>query len=186
MGSRTAVGIRPDVWIDPAWHNLTYHAQWLYVLLLGQERPTNAPWVDYAPEAWLTLVAGAHRGLIDLALEDLDEAGLVYVVADRVYLRELTNFTLPTAATHVERERARITLAVRRRVIARDGALCRFCGVTDDLTIDHVLALTRGGTSDDDNLAILCRPCNSRKGTKPWEQFVREETRRRARAGVVV
>lgn len=48
----------------------------------------------------------------------------------------------------------------------RDGFHCQRCSVTTDLTIDHVAPLIRGGTNDLDNLQILCRSCNSRKGDK--------------------
>ena len=52
------------------------------------------------------------------------------------------------------------------RIAARDGAFCRHCGRTSDLTLDHIKPLARGGTSDDDNLQLLCRSCNSRKGDR--------------------
>lgn len=40
------------------------------------------------------------------------------------------------------------------------------CGVTKDLTLDHVIALSRGGTDDLSNLQFLCRPHNSQKGDR--------------------
>lgn len=43
----------------------------------------------------------------------------------------------------------------------RDGYRCLLCGATDDLTVDHIRALTDGGTNDNDNLRTLCRSCNS-------------------------
>jgi len=42
---------------------------------------------------------------------------------------------------------------------------CMACGTTDDLTIDHVIALGQAGaTNDPSNLQVLCRSCNSTKG----------------------
>lgn len=41
---------------------------------------------------------------------------------------------------------------------------CSNCGVVDDLTINHIKPLSRGGTNDLDNLKTLCRACNSKKG----------------------
>jgi hypothetical protein len=40
---------------------------------------------------------------------------------------------------------------------------CALCGRTDDLTRDHIVPLSRGGTNARSNLRILCRPCNSAK-----------------------
>lgn len=37
------------------------------------------------------------------------------------------------------------------------------CYCTDDMTVDHVVPLSRGGTDDLSNLRFLCRSCNSRK-----------------------
>lgn len=45
-----------------------------------------------------------------------------------------------------------------------DLAVCSECGATDDLTIDHITPLSRGGTDDIDNLRFLCQSCNSKKG----------------------
>ena len=48
-------------------------------------------------------------------------------------------------------------------VIARDGDHCAHCGTTEGLTVDHILALTNGGTNDVENLQLLCVPCHKRK-----------------------
>lgn len=50
---------------------------------------------------------------------------------------------------------------VRERIFSRDGYKCLKCGVTDDLTIDHIKHVWAGGTNNDDNLRTLCRSCNS-------------------------
>lgn len=44
--------------------------------------------------------------------------------------------------------------------------VCKKCGITDDLTIDHIRPLSKGGTNDISNLQILCRRCNASKGAK--------------------
>lgn len=46
------------------------------------------------------------------------------------------------------------------------------CIETADLTIDHIVPLSRGGTDDLDNLRLLCRGCNSRKGNRVLEMGV--------------
>jgi len=43
---------------------------------------------------------------------------------------------------------------------------CAECNTEDNLTVDHKLAVSRGGTDDLSNLQFLCQSCNSKKGTK--------------------
>jgi hypothetical protein len=54
----------------------------------------------------------------------------------------------------------------REQVFARDKYVCRHCGCSNDLTIDHILPISRGGTADPENLQTLCRPCNRAKGVR--------------------
>lgn len=51
-------------------------------------------------------------------------------------------------------------------VFEEHGEHCQECGTTESLTIDHVIPLRKGGTSDLDNLQPLCKSCNSSKGTR--------------------
>lgn len=46
------------------------------------------------------------------------------------------------------------------------GNCCVCCGITDKLTADHVMPLSRGGSNSIDNLQPLCGLCNSRKHTQ--------------------
>ena len=41
---------------------------------------------------------------------------------------------------------------------------CLYCGDTEYLSVDHIIPLVSGGTSDIDNLTIACGSCNSMKG----------------------
>lgn len=51
-------------------------------------------------------------------------------------------------------------------LIERDSHQCAKCEAVDDLTIDHIVPISRGGTDDLGNLRLLCRSCNSRKGDR--------------------
>lgn len=59
-----------------------------------------------------------------------------------------------------------ISLQVRTAVYDRDGWACVTCGRGDDLSLDHIQPVSRGGSDDIDNLQTMCRSCNSRKGAK--------------------
>lgn len=62
--------------------------------------------------------------------------------------------------------RAAIPADVRAHVFDRDQHSCRRCGATEDLTLDHIHPWSIGGADAPDNLRVLCRPCNSRKGDR--------------------
>lgn len=55
---------------------------------------------------------------------------------------------------------------VRAQVLKRDLYTCQYCGSKKDLTCDHVVPRTRGGTNHHSNLKTACRSCNSKKGGK--------------------
>lgn len=57
-----------------------------------------------------------------------------------------------------------ITKEQRKRIYIRDSYTCRGCGAIDNLTLDHILPKSEGGTNDDSNLQTLCAPCNRKKG----------------------
>lgn len=59
-----------------------------------------------------------------------------------------------------------ISPATRAAVYARDGGACRHCGTTQNLSVDHIIAWSKGGAHDLSNFQTLCRPCNSRKGDR--------------------
>ena len=55
-------------------------------------------------------------------------------------------------------------------VAAADG-VCRYCGKSQPLTMDHRVPLSRGGRHEIANLIPACKPCNSRKHTRTEEEF---------------
>jgi len=58
-------------------------------------------------------------------------------------------------------QRRKIT---RRAVFARDDWTCQYCGSRSNLTVDHVVPRSKGGSSDWENIVASCAPCNRRKG----------------------
>lgn len=70
---------------------------------------------------------------------------------------------------HSQRRREQFSKDYDRLMLAlieRDGFECAICGTRDDLTIDHIVPLSKGGGDDLDNLRLLCRKHNSQKGDK--------------------
>ena len=57
----------------------------------------------------------------------------------------------------------------RFNIIFRDDFECQYCGksgTVKDLTIDHVIPVSRGGKNTWENVVAACGPCNSKKGNK--------------------
>ena len=61
-----------------------------------------------------------------------------------------------------------------RRLVERDGERCQApgCEQCTGLTVDHIVSRKDGGTSDLDNLHLLCQKHNSEKGPRSWEWFL--------------
>lgn len=55
----------------------------------------------------------------------------------------------------------------KAQIIERDGGRCRYCGDTDNLTLDHVRPKSRGGQYVASNLVTACRDCNRSKASNP-------------------
>src|SRR5713226_7406678 len=57
----------------------------------------------------------------------------------------------------------------RGNIYLRDSNRCQYCGrkfSSSELSLDHVVPISRGGTSSWDNVVCACLPCNVRKGNK--------------------
>lgn len=52
---------------------------------------------------------------------------------------------------------------LREKVFARDKYRCVVCGSTENLTIDHRIPYSKGGTTEMSNLQTLCESCNQTK-----------------------
>jgi 5-methylcytosine-specific restriction endonuclease McrA len=46
----------------------------------------------------------------------------------------------------------------------RDGGRCRNCGSTTELHFDHIIPRSWGGSSLAENVELLCKQCNLKKG----------------------
>lgn len=61
----------------------------------------------------------------------------------------------------------------RKNILMRDRNTCQYCGRVfspSELTLDHVIPRSRGGTSTWENLVACCKACNHKKGnTSPGE-----------------
>ena len=54
----------------------------------------------------------------------------------------------------------------RFNLFLRDEFKCQYCGSKGDLTFDHVVPRSLGGTTNWANVVAACSPCNLKKGSK--------------------
>jgi 5-methylcytosine-specific restriction endonuclease McrA len=53
----------------------------------------------------------------------------------------------------------------KQQIIERDNGQCRYCGCTNNLTLDHIRPKSKGGRYEASNLVAACRECNQSKGS---------------------
>lgn len=57
----------------------------------------------------------------------------------------------------------RVSPSERRMIFERDK-VCKTCGSDQELELDHIVSLISGGEHCVENLQVLCKTCNTRKG----------------------
>ena len=65
-------------------------------------------------------------------------------------------------------------MAKKNSILNKTAGHCAYCGCTlnvNNMTRDHVVAKSRGGTSELDNLLPACRACNLLKGDDSLDSF---------------
>ena len=59
----------------------------------------------------------------------------------------------------------------RKNILLRDNNTCQYCNCRGvDLSIDHVLPRSRGGTDNWENVTTACLPCNIQKSNRTPEE----------------
>lgn len=67
----------------------------------------------------------------------------------------------------------RMQIVTRRNLYQRDGYRCGYCGHkfrAEELTLDHVIPKSRGGSGSWENLVSACGGCNRRKDNRTPEE----------------
>lgn len=62
---------------------------------------------------------------------------------------------------------------IKEAVFNRHGKSCISCGSSENITIDHIVPVSRGGKDEIKNLQPLCRSCNSKKGAMSNAKFLK-------------
>jgi hypothetical protein len=77
-----------------------------------------------------------------------------------------------------EQEYHRVPLT-RENLYKRDNYTCVYCGLNkrDQLTIDHLIPVSKGGKDTWENWVTACRSCNSEKSNLDVEEWAKEVPR---------
>jgi len=119
---------------------------------------------DYTP----LNVTSFRRGFV---LVDKGKAEVVkhdespIITGFKTYVRPLIIRLLKYIRYHTRGLRAN-----RNRIYRRDNYSCVYCGSHRNLTLDHVIPKSRGGTNSWTNLVTSCQNCNLRKADRTPEE----------------
>ena len=86
--------------------------------------------------------------------------------------------SIDEALIRVERSKARKLRQSRWWQQKTSTGTCWYCGLQvgfKNLTMDHVIPLTRGGRSTKDNLVPCCKECNNKKKSSlpvEWDEYM--------------
>jgi 5-methylcytosine-specific restriction endonuclease McrA len=84
-----------------------------------------------------------------------------------------------TRRRNARRKANGIYLISKKELIKLGKGPCFYCGSLERITIDHVVAIGRGGTDSIGNLVPACKSCNSRKRhltIMEWRLFIQRKT----------
>jgi hypothetical protein len=74
----------------------------------------------------------------------------------------------------VARKRKGLSLGLRFEIFKRDGFACQYCGQTPPaaiLEVDHILAVSKGGSDEIENLLTSCFDCNRGKAARDLKKI---------------
>lgn len=96
------------------------------------------------------------RDFYDKTLEDLE--------------KEELKWHTPITSLKNAKERLRMYANLYNRDIRKQsinsGSKCNICGSTEDLEVDHIIPISKGGRNTKSNVQVLCSTCNLNKRDK--------------------
>jgi len=148
---------RPALVLNRNWQPVNVATVARALVLLWNESARVVDPADYQLYTWADWSRLAPRA---------DEP-VIRTIRHRLRVPEVIALTaydrLPTAA---------VTFS-RRNIFKRDHFTCQYCAVQpgpEELTIDHVLPRSQGGTSTWENCVLSCIECNKKKADRTPEQ----------------
>lgn len=126
---------------------------------------------------------GLIESIAELALEKLDPIKKAERSMYSKVKKANADASAGTCAPAPVRVKSRyIPSTVRHAVYMRDRGVCRNCGASRFVEVDHIRPFAAGGEHALENLRLLCRQCNQRHaievyGQSKMESFLRSAIR---------
>ena len=123
----------------------------------------------------LTLVCGERARIVDpydFQQYSWDDWAQLVPGDDELFIQSVSfRMRIPEVITltNYDRVPTNVVTFSRRNIYKRDRYTCQYCFVqpgSEELTIDHVLPRSRGGTSTWENCVLACLNCNKRKADR--------------------
>lgn len=134
---------------------------WFMLLLVAGRYGHDGKLPSLEETAWHLRI---DEGVLEDSLDALMSAGIAHYDDGAFVIDQLSPTDAPPS---VMRRRFQAKRDQHyRTLVERDGEYCRHCGTSNNLSVDHIHALANGGSNETDNLQLLCRSCNSRKGAR--------------------
>ena len=114
-------------------------------------------------------ICNARRAVV---LTYLGKAEIICTVENKVIRSVYRTFEYPSVVRLVIFVRVpfkKIILS-RKNIIRRDNHRCQYCGISTNLTIDHIIPKSKGGEDSWENLTAACIKCNNKKGDRTPEE----------------
>lgn len=96
----------------------------------------------------------------------------------RIFGHDCPVFNVAEPLTETK-ELRRISRSIPRvtqiRVVKRENQICQSCGKSvrdEDIEFDHVIPWSKGGSSDESNIRLLCKACNRKRGERFEEEYL--------------
>lgn len=137
---------------------------WLWALdnSRGDSLPSSAKMIERMA-GWSGPCGVFVGGMVQVGLLDEADDGSLWIHDWMQYAGKIIRRLEANA------ERGRLTDVIRQWVVERDGYRCGICGETvdrEDVHIDHVVPVSRGGKSTLENLRVTHSTCNLAKGAR--------------------
>jgi len=115
---------------------------------------------QYQRSPKLTLSVSSGKGGGEYRLQGKFDPGILFELQEAIMF-------LIRKSRGLEKKGARdsryIPDEIRSEVWYRDGGCCVMCNAAEYLEFDHIIPLSKGGSTSVENLQIMCRKCNSEK-----------------------
>ena len=143
------------------WNNVTQ----------ADERMANIPGNTYKRNGQTYHIAGSVIRVVHLSMSR-GAGGGDYSVSDTLYVKVLIDTLVRLWKRQLvlykeQNTQGEVPPHVKNAVFQRDGGTCVQCGYTGPyIEYDHRIPRSKGGPNTVDNIQLLCRMCNVKKGDR--------------------